>query len=576
MSLTKSEFLDSINVSLADNSTREISPLDLRQSFTDLANSVHNFLSDQAVSGTNISTPDTRTTILGVGALDKLGLAGRSSVDNTAIGYNTLYANYDGQNNTAVGAFAVSCNLYGGYNVGVGSHALGNNIQGSGNVGIGSFSLLTNKHGDFNIAIGHGAGHYVNDDENYQFFLASYGIDESGCSTSYESGKAPLLYGDLLDNRLGVNVKQLNAPFTVNRDTSLASHAASTSGFVQTWECDNEIIGGISCTYNDLLFGPTGIISGIIGVSGYAEAIGTGGSPYSFRMSNGAEPDDVIANAQTVYISGISGVSVAYDASSNLFTIDAVEVSGSVGGGGSYSFSVGNGETALDTISDGQSVYISGISGITVEYSADINRFVIDGDGAGTSYTAGSGLTLVGSEFNTAGTGNFNKVQLNRLQPADPSGQLVADSGGSSYASNTIVNSGGLLSVPYFGASGGDEVYSKSDIIEHSGSIMFAGAYARVTDGASVSPEPVIEGFASGLTGSHGQVAYNISAPAHYNAPTSGWIIKRDNNFLAESEPYLFINRDNTLAISGGSFIMATYVNNEYRPMWVGCSGCAG
>ena len=35
------------------------------------------------------------------------------------------------------------------------------------------------------------------------------------------------------------------------------------------------------------------------------------------------------------------------------------------------------------------------------------------GGGGGSSYTAGSGLTLVGTEFNTAGTGVFKEIRFN-------------------------------------------------------------------------------------------------------------------------------------------------------------------
>ena len=98
--------------------------------------------------------------------------------------------------------------LQGTHNVGVGLNALGGNVNGSGNIGIGNFSLLSNKHGDFNIAIGHGAGHYVQSNDDFQFFLGVYpGFDQDHtCDIVAGSGARPLLYGKLDDLLLGVAV----------------------------------------------------------------------------------------------------------------------------------------------------------------------------------------------------------------------------------------------------------------------------------------------------------------------------------------------------------------------------------
>ena len=106
MILSKTGYIASINALLPDNSTQQISPEDIRNSFVNLADSVDTFLG---------LYPGTRTTRVGTLALDKLNLAGRTSVDNSAFGYYALSANYDGTTNTALGSHSLGCNLYGSH-----------------------------------------------------------------------------------------------------------------------------------------------------------------------------------------------------------------------------------------------------------------------------------------------------------------------------------------------------------------------------------------------------------------------------------------------------------------------------
>ena len=202
MILSKTGYIASINSLLPDNSTQQISPEDIRNSFINLADSIDTFLD---------LYPDSRTTRLGTLALDKLSLAGRTSVDNSAFGYYALSANYDGTTNTALGSYALGCNLYGSHNVAVGHNAVAGNVEGSGNVGVGNFALQTTKKGDFNIAIGHGAGHYIGDDSDYNFYVGAYPVDSATqCGDNLTTGPAPLLFGDLQNNKLGVGVKTLH------------------------------------------------------------------------------------------------------------------------------------------------------------------------------------------------------------------------------------------------------------------------------------------------------------------------------------------------------------------------------
>tara|TARA_B100002019_G_scaffold264289_1_gene252990 strand:+ start:13121 stop:14722 length:1602 start_codon:yes stop_codon:yes gene_type:complete len=214
--LTKAEYISYINTVLPDNSTQEISPLDVRNSLINLADSVGNLTEGLELKSSNFRTPDVRTTIAGETALSKIDLPGRSSVDNTAVGYFSLGGNYTGSGNTAVGTFAQSCNLYGNGNSSVGYLSQAANVTGSGNVSIGSYSLHNNKRGSLNIAIGHGASYFLGPEESYVLSIGSYDIDESFlCDENDEpiySGGAPLLYGDLKagQHKLGVGVGEFH------------------------------------------------------------------------------------------------------------------------------------------------------------------------------------------------------------------------------------------------------------------------------------------------------------------------------------------------------------------------------
>jgi len=247
MILSKSEYITHIGVLLPDNSTQEISPRDLRVSLIDLIDSTHRFLEDTELNTLNFSTPDLRTTKAGELALQKLSLAGRSSADNTAVGYYALGANYASSGNTAVGSYALGCNLTGNHNIGVGLNSTAGNVNGSGNIGIGNYTLYSNRYGDFNIAIGHGAGHFLGDRADYTLSVGVYpGVDEEHtCDIILNSGAPPLMYGDLLNRKLGLGVNHLHnyGTLQVSGDISPYTSEIGNIGVSEYgWKSVNEVI----------------------------------------------------------------------------------------------------------------------------------------------------------------------------------------------------------------------------------------------------------------------------------------------------------------------------------------------
>lgn len=282
MLLTKPQYLDSINQLLPDNSTQEISPLDLRTSFINLVDSVPNFFYGD-LNADNFATPEFRNTRGGVLSMSKLGLAGHSSYDSSSFGYATLRNNYNGSQNTAIGSYALSCSLYGSDNTAIGFQSLSGKVTGSGNIGLGNFTLNNNKHGDFNIAIGHGAGFYSTGSESYRLYIGSIPVNIEGLCDENEDlvddGLPPLLYGDLHPNshRLSIGTKELNnyGMLQVSGDIIPSTHRSFNIGNSnRSWDSINQTIyfsGGINPGNWEELVGiggpPSGQVQGLSNLS---------------------------------------------------------------------------------------------------------------------------------------------------------------------------------------------------------------------------------------------------------------------------------------------------------------------
>ena len=219
--LPKQTIITNINSEILDNSRMLISPYDVRHNLIDMIDSTHLFLEGKDLTTTNFATPDTRTTIAGQEALNKLYLPQYVSVDNSAFGYGTLQNNYNGGENTAIGSYAITCNVYGSGNTAVGYKSLAGNIHGDSNTAIGANALQSNKHGSNNIAIGNGAGYYhgsgIGEKYSNKFYLGINDISSlSDCPEITEgAGGTPLMYGELDNVRLGIGTKKLHSNSTL-------------------------------------------------------------------------------------------------------------------------------------------------------------------------------------------------------------------------------------------------------------------------------------------------------------------------------------------------------------------------
>lgn len=233
MILSKLKLVENIVNEISDNSTGDISPHDIRHNLLDIIDSVHLLTIGYPLKGSNFETPSTRTTKVGYESIEKLGLEGYFSIDNSAFGFGSLRSNYQGIRNTAIGSQSLGCNVYGEENIGLGYHSLGGNTVGHYNIGLGNYALKNNKQGNNNVAIGNAAGYYVNKDTNNKLFIASYPADEQYlCDNPLGSGLVSLIYGDFQSQQLGINTEYLHGygSLQISGDISPTIHSYSSLG----------------------------------------------------------------------------------------------------------------------------------------------------------------------------------------------------------------------------------------------------------------------------------------------------------------------------------------------------------
>lgn len=215
--LDKTQLIDNINNDISSYKVGKVTPEDISKNLIDVVDSVHLLTSGNSIIASNLGSPPIQNTRIGELSLDKLYVLGYIAHDNVAAGYKSNYSNHSGSENTSIGSYSLSCNVYGSGNVAVGYAAINGNIDGDHNVGLGWNALKNNKYGDHNIGIGNAAGYYIDQNDSFQFFLASHDLSEDEICNYPDgpSGIKPLLRGDLLNNKLAVNSDILNPQGTL-------------------------------------------------------------------------------------------------------------------------------------------------------------------------------------------------------------------------------------------------------------------------------------------------------------------------------------------------------------------------
>ena len=158
-------------------------------------------------------------------------------------------------------------------------------------------------------------------------------------------------------------------------------------------------------------------VSGIaVYASGQVDAF-LGTSYTSWTVSDGIGGSEAITNGATVNISGVSGIDTQYDATNNILKVGGAAISGWIDASGAALADKINAsgaalQTNINSVSGwADSTFLSGvspefthISGVSYYASGQVDSI--------SAPTTGSGLVKVNNVLNTAGTGNFDAVQV--------------------------------------------------------------------------------------------------------------------------------------------------------------------
>ena len=94
--------------------------------------------------------------------------------------------------------------------------------------------------------------------------------------------------------------------------------------------------------------------------------------------------------------------------------------------------------------------------------------------------------------------------------------------------------------------------------LANSGIALGNSGIALANSGISLVYSSTVEGF----------MPSGLQAPASFGLKTSGLLIIKDSNW-ANSGSVFVVNRDATSVIHSGAYVIATRINNEYKPIWI-------
>jgi hypothetical protein len=215
---------------------------------------------------------------------------------NTAIGYESLYANTTGAGlNTGIGSYALRFNTLGANNTAVGSSALYSNTTGARNVAIGTYAALANTTASDNIAIGENAL------ESNQTSAYNIAIGTDALSSATAGKNTAIGYESLISNTTAVD----------NIAIGFRSQYTNTIGNYNVSLGNNTLELNASSSNTAIGHGALGNLGGSSG--GNNTAVGKG----SLGVSNGGS-NTALGTASGTYLSGVKNVAVGENALSSL------------------------------------------------------------------------------------------------------------------------------------------------------------------------------------------------------------------------------------------------------------------
>ena len=398
--------------------------------------------------------------------------------------------------------------------------AIGRDVGLSGLVLTNSIAIGTksaqNASGVHNVYLGSNAGISVSGNENIEIIASG---SSSSFLTHQASGKINVgntIVGDIYKGRVTVgSPENVNPSATLYVKPKFADDAAfiiqhqgsgSSTPFFQMQSGDGTTFYQITNSGSVITSGYMAPSGGIFlphdnkpmlnsGLGGYmlwnnggslvwnGGTVGGTGSYANWKLTNGKVSDDPITDGQTVTVSGVSGVEVQYDPSNNRLTISASGLSGVLQNqiiAQTYNFFTlasgnGYGNNTPDLRSAGSRLVISGVSGVNIDY-----RDLDDG-------TNSSGIFVIGYDNNNTYT--FNVTNGKFANDTILNGQTVTISGISGVSAE--YDSGTNMFT--IGASGLSGVLF--DTIQNSGNFLHGQILQNTASGLAISG---IAAFASG------------------------------------------------------------------------------
>ena len=373
------------------------------------------------------------------------------------------------------GAKASSSNYSNIFGVNAGYEATGvsySNLIGSG--------AGTRSSGNYNTYIGANAGYHTSGNNNIEIVTSgSYpSILQSGEPTHNKLNIGSTLVGDTSSKRIAIGFVSgvdLNPDSTLQiLPSAVTDVGLSVRNVVGSTANSFEVVSGDKTTVL-VSIDPTGSIStsGMISASGGlflpqlvpnstanklyndggtlkfgGSTIEVGGS-YQFGLAGDAQVSGVISDNQTITISGASGVVTEFMPATRNLVVNASGLSGvldsqigtvsgyldsKIGGlpGGYGHWKASDGTVAGDSVASTETVSFSGVSGVKTNWNSTLNRLEINPSGlsgvlqlqidalnaGAATVTAGSGLTMVGTQMNmdVNGSGQLEHLIFNDNQ----------------------------------------------------------------------------------------------------------------------------------------------------------------
>jgi hypothetical protein len=140
-----------------------------------------------------------------------------TALNNTGIGFQSLFSNTTGNNNTAVGASALLFNSSGNQNTATGTEAMYDHTSGSNNVANGYRALYTSQ-GNENIALG------------------AFALNSNGADRNTVSGFEAMFSNSIGSNNVAGGYRALRQNTSGNQNVALGAEAMlfNTTGFFNT------------------------------------------------------------------------------------------------------------------------------------------------------------------------------------------------------------------------------------------------------------------------------------------------------------------------------------------------------